>query len=352
LHDFPKSLFERTNNVKQNKSSNQFFCMARLSGLAIAMSFIAVAVQAQTLTTTAIANTYSTNTSNPSSQTGAASISATSATSVVEPNMTGHSSSKAFGVASAGSVRSFAQTDAIASTSSSALTLGGTASASAVMQDSFIVVAGNCVTCTAGSTGTLTFSVLTSGSIGGNGLLQTTGNPGYAGGNWAASGDWGASGSLNTLGAGSTGFGNTSFTSTGSFSRDYTGNSNTTGSFGQIVRTVGFVFGGTNQLRLESSAYANASAGVVVYGAGGSAESSADFTTDFSHTLAWGGITEIKDSSGTVVTGFTAVSAASNFDYAKAYVTAVPEPETYVMLLAGLGVMGGVARRRKAKQAS
>ena len=32
-------------------------------------------------------------------------------------------------------------------------------------------------------------------------------------------------------------------------------------------------------------------------------------------------------------------------------VTSVPEPETYAMLLAGLGVMGAVARRRKAKQA-
>ncbi len=32
-------------------------------------------------------------------------------------------------------------------------------------------------------------------------------------------------------------------------------------------------------------------------------------------------------------------------------VSAVPEPETYAMLLAGLGLMGAVARRRKAKQA-
>jgi hypothetical protein len=31
-------------------------------------------------------------------------------------------------------------------------------------------------------------------------------------------------------------------------------------------------------------------------------------------------------------------------------VTAVPEPETYALLLAGLGLMGAVARRRKAKQ--
>jgi hypothetical protein len=33
-------------------------------------------------------------------------------------------------------------------------------------------------------------------------------------------------------------------------------------------------------------------------------------------------------------------------------VAAVPEPETYAMLLAGLGLMGAVARRRKAKQAA
>jgi hypothetical protein len=31
--------------------------------------------------------------------------------------------------------------------------------------------------------------------------------------------------------------------------------------------------------------------------------------------------------------------------------TAVPEPETYAMLLAGLGLIGGIVRRRKAKQA-
>ena len=32
---------------------------------------------------------------------------------------------------------------------------------------------------------------------------------------------------------------------------------------------------------------------------------------------------------------------------ASAAVTAVPEPETYAMLLAGLGLMGAIARRRK-----
>jgi len=30
-------------------------------------------------------------------------------------------------------------------------------------------------------------------------------------------------------------------------------------------------------------------------------------------------------------------------------VTAVPEPETYAMMLAGLGLIGGIAHRRKQK---
>lgn len=44
--------------------------------------------------------------------------------------------------------------------------------------------------------------------------------------------------------------------------------------------------------------------------------------------------------------GITLDSVNLTVDYS---VTAVPEPETYAMLLAGLGVMGAVARRRKAK---
>ena len=38
-------------------------------------------------------------------------------------------------------------------------------------------------------------------------------------------------------------------------------------------------------------------------------------------------------------------------DDLKIVINPVPEPETYAMLLAGLGVMGAVARRRKAQQA-
>lgn len=48
-------------------------------------------------------------------------------------------------------------------------------------------------------------------------------------------------------------------------------------------------------------------------------------------------------------------SAPSSYDEAwgikSASVTAVPEPETYAMMLAGLGLMGAIARRRQSKRA-
>ena len=45
---------------------------------------------------------------------------------------------------------------------------------------------------------------------------------------------------------------------------------------------------------------------------------------------------------GQATVGFTALNAT---------VAAVPEPESYAMLLAGLGLMGAIARRRNSKQA-
>jgi PEP-CTERM motif len=39
-----------------------------------------------------------------------------------------------------------------------------------------------------------------------------------------------------------------------------------------------------------------------------------------------------------------------NMQYSANFVSAVPEPETYAMMLAGLGLIGTIARRRKAKQ--
>jgi hypothetical protein len=48
---------------------------------------------------------------------------------------------------------------------------------------------------------------------------------------------------------------------------------------------------------------------------------------------------------------FASSSNALETDNHSFSVSAVPEPKTYAMLLAGLGVMGAIARRRKARQA-
>lgn len=72
-------------------------------------------------------------------------------------------------------------------------------------------------------------------------------------------------------------------------------------------------------------------------------------TIDFSHSLYWGGVS-VTDQFGAPLA--FSVSSSSGFDYAAAYSPLpVPEPETYAMLLAGLGMLGFMARRTKSGSA-
>jgi hypothetical protein len=56
-----------------------------------------------------------------------------------------------------------------------------------------------------------------------------------------------------------------------------------------------------------------------------------------------------QQNSGTVIDNQSTYNHAFVIDNLS--VSAVPEPETYAMMLAGLGLMGFMGRRRKAKQA-
>ncbi len=75
---------------------------------------------------------------------------------------------------------------------------------------------------------------------------------------------------------------------------------------------------------------------------------SADSWSDLGNTIAWGGITELRDANNLPVTNFSAFSASSGFDYRNAYVSAVPELPTPALAVLGLGLMGllGWHRRR------
>ena len=86
-------------------------------------------------------------------------------------------------------------------------------------------------------------------------------------------------------------------------------------------------------------------------------------STDFSHTLRWGGVTAISamDRSGNALVlpdGFalSLVSASSGFDYWNAagrnpFTAGVPEPATWAMMLIGFFGMGAAMRSRRAQAA-
>ena len=74
---------------------------------------------------------------------------------------------------------------------------------------------------------------------------------------------------------------------------------------------------------------------------------SADSWSDLGNTIAWGGITELRDANNQVVADFSAFSASSGFDYRNAYVSAVPELPTPALAVLGLGLMGLLSLHRR-----
>lgn len=95
-------------------------------------------------------------------------------------------------------------------------------------------------------------------------------------------------------------------------------------------------------IRLEMGAFVQARSGAGSTVAGGTAKSIA--YANFSNTMSWQGITSLADLNGASVGPFSAMSSSSGFDYANAYVTAVPEPEKWLLWLCGF--IGLIAVRR------
>lgn len=110
---------------------------------------------------------------------------------------------------------------------------------------------------------------------------------------------------------------------------------------GTWTLNIPFQFGSWAQYQLSASTY------VKVGGNAGWGQSvDHEGEADFSHTLRWGGISAVLDASGTPVAGWT-VQSSPGVDLT----TPVPEPSTWAQLLAGLGLLGWLARRRVTSRA-
>lgn len=66
---------------------------------------------------------------------------------------------------------------------------------------------------------------------------------------------------------------------------------------------------------------------------------------DYSHTITWGGISQVLDATNTPVASFTATGSGGT-NYALP-ISAVPEPASWAMMLAGFGLMGAALRRQR-----
>lgn len=226
----------------------------------------------------------------------------------------------------------------------------GQSSASASVDDSFVVLATACANtsaCGAGSAGLLSFYAGATGSASGSAVADLTGQRVTAG--WSGSSAWQSDIRIDAgYYAGATSPTSTRWTGSRSLSQTagHDAVQTGTGDTGMALRTIGFRFGSPISVHLGGSVTAYAYA--LVQGSdGSSASAGAVFEGDMGHTVAWGGIAEIRDAAGNPLSNYSAVSNATGFDYSQAYVGAIPEPATWALALCGLALLACAKSRRR-----
>jgi hypothetical protein len=126
-----------------------------------------------------------------------------------------------------------------------------------------------------------------------------------------------------------------------SFNIDYSGAYNVTGLGGGLMVT-GWL-GGLSNVQLD-----NSTTGITEMSAGNMYIFSLS-TNDAHHTISFDAANPFTKSFSFTTQDASGHAVPSSLSGGGAIVTSVPEPETYAMMLAGMGALGFVGRRRKAK---
>lgn len=201
--------------------------------------------------------------------------------------------------------------------------------------DSFTVVARNQLL---GTVGRARISLSIDGTVGGSGSggTDSTGWDGFA--SWEASATFFSEEPFSWSGG-------RLFSSSQYFPAGFIGpiNSSPLADFGQQSFWVPVTFG--VPLGFELKAEVASQAGAVI-AANRTGLVNGIYTANLSNTVAWGGILELRDADGALVTDYTARSDSVNFDYRQAYASAVPELPVWSLMLLGTGLVA--ARRSKA----
>jgi len=202
------------------------------------------------------------------------------------------------------------------------------AEASAHLADTFLIT---CPSCVAGTQATVTFVLVAQGDLFVDGSLS--GTPQGLGSRFSA---YASAFSGFSMGAPDVEFPgepvldglfkSESYTSFGSDSHDRP--------VWRGAHTASFTMGDPLSFSWEALVRGQASAGN--FDEGNAMTADAAFNTNFSTGFYWGGIYEVRDSSGNLLTGITALNGAG-VDYARALAPPVPEPST--ALLATLGAL-------------
>lgn len=106
--------------------------------------------------------------------------------------------------------------------------------------------------------------------------------------------------------------------------------------------------GATLALNINGSARAYGSAGAQ----GPAGNASVDAGADLGSTIAWAGITSLKDANGNAITDFSALSTTGSFDYRQGYVATVPAPPAAGLLAMAMASVAAWRARRGVRAAS